>query len=86
VIKLYPEGTAAYFNRALAKTELKDYAGAIEDYTTAIKKDPNPGMAYYNRGLLKLKLKDNQGACGDLEKAQSLHYEKAAAAVLQYCK
>jgi tetratricopeptide (TPR) repeat protein len=58
----------------------------MEDYTTTIQKDPNPGMAYYNRGLLKNKLKDNAGACSDLRKAQELKYENAAAAVLQYCK
>jgi tetratricopeptide (TPR) repeat protein len=86
VVNLFPDGTAAYFNRALAKTELKDYQGAIKDYTTAIEKDPNPGMAYYNRGLLKNKLKDNAGACTDLIKAQELKYESAPAAVLQYCK
>ncbi|HRG59324.1 MAG TPA: hypothetical protein PK323_10235 [Bacteroidia bacterium] len=85
MIKYFPEGTAAYFNRALAKTELKDFQGALNDYTTVIQKDANPGMAYYNRGLLKVKLKDNKGACEDLKKAQELNYLNAAAAVLKYC-
>jgi tetratricopeptide (TPR) repeat protein len=44
--------TEADYNTAgLAKYEKKDFRGAIEEYSQAIKINPNYEIAYYNRGL-----------------------------------
>lgn len=69
----------AYYNRALAKSYLKEYAAAIEDYTTAIALKPNFPMAYNNRGADKNELKDYNGAVNDYTKAieQDSFYARA---------
>ena len=51
-----------------AKDELKDYKGAIADYTKAIEIDPNYADAYNNRGIAKDELKDYKGAIADYTK------------------
>ena len=45
----------AYVNRGVAKSDLKDYVGAIEDCTKAIDLNPNNdnASAYNNRGVGK---------------------------------
>ncbi|WP_082801150.1 tetratricopeptide repeat protein [Cylindrospermopsis raciborskii] len=48
------------------------YRGAIDDYTQAIKLNPNDALAYYNRGIARSNLGDNQGAIADLQKAADL--------------
>lgn len=52
----YSQTAQEYFNRAGAKYELKDYKGAIVDYTKAIEIEPRFTSTYFNRGLLKIKL------------------------------
>lgn len=59
-----------YFLRGEAKTKLKDYAGAIKDYTTSLYKYKYTNMghvpqAYYNRGFAKDRLGDYEGAAKD---------------------
>ena len=56
-------------NRGDAKYELKDYKGAIKDYTKAIKIDPDYAYAYVGRGDAKYKLKDYKGAIKDYSQA-----------------
>ena len=51
------------------KDDLKDYNGAIADYTKAIELNPNYANAYYNRGISKHNLKDYNGAISDYNKA-----------------
>jgi len=58
-----------YFYRANEKQAMKDYYGAIEDYTKAINNNPNFVNAYYNRGISKGKLEDKEGAIEDYTKA-----------------
>ena len=52
------------------KGKLKDYYGAIADYTKAIELDPDYANAYYNRGIAK----ENSGKpyCSDYKKACDL--------------
>ena len=62
-----------------AKNYLKDYYGAIADYTKAIELDPDDASAYYNRGVAKNYLKDYYGAIADYTKAISLDPDNASA-------
>ena len=77
-IEEYPF-SKAYYNRALAKSCLQEYASAIEDYTKAIELKPGFAMAYNNRGADKNELKDYNGALNDYTKAIELDpsYEMA---------
>ncbi|MDB9712973.1 tetratricopeptide repeat protein, partial [Flavobacteriaceae bacterium] len=61
-----------YFNSGYDKDEVKDFYGAISDYTKAIELDPNYANAYNNRGILKNKLKDYYGAISDYTKVIEL--------------
>ena len=58
-----------YLNNGNSKYNLKDYYGAISDYTKAIEIDPNNANAYFNRGNSKYDLKDYYGAISDYTKA-----------------
>ena len=49
-IELDPNNAQAYFNRGLAKNELK-IPGAAEDYMTAVELDPDNAETYFIRGL-----------------------------------
>jgi tetratricopeptide (TPR) repeat protein len=64
-----------YLNRGNSKYALKDYSGAIADYTKAIEIDPNFALAYYFRGVSKHSLDDRFGACKDGRKAQELGHD-----------
>ena len=59
-------------DRGITKGKLKDFSGAIADYSRAIKIDPNYATAYFNRGVSKFYLGDMIGACKDARKAQEL--------------
>jgi len=72
VIKIEPEGTAAYVSRALARSKSGDINGAIGDYSAAIKIDPNYNIAYNNRGYLKLNVGDNDNAIADFTSALAI--------------
>ncbi len=62
-----------YNNRGLKKLGLKDYEGAIQDFTEAIRLDPySDENLYYNRGLAKEELKDHEGAYKDYSKAKEI--------------
>ena len=54
------------------KRKLKDYYGAIADYTKAISLNPDDASAYNNRGASKWYLK--QEYCSDYKKACELGY------------
>ena len=54
------------------KCKLGDYQGAIDDYTKAIKIDPNNAYFYNYRSESKRKLGDNEGADEDYRKAEKL--------------
>ena len=70
-IEINPRDADAYYNRALAKDDLKDYYGAIADYTKSIEISP-AADAYLNRSLLKEEIGDLYGACFDAKKAFNL--------------
>ena len=68
-----------YFNSGLLKQKLKDYDGAIADFSKAISLNPNDKEAYYNRGNSKLDLENYYEAIADYTKAIELNpdYTKA---------
>ncbi|MFM6266822.1 MAG: tetratricopeptide repeat protein, partial [Dolichospermum sp.] len=50
-IELSPRA-AFYYNRGIVRNDLGDKQGAIDDYTQAIKINPNLALAYSNRGIV----------------------------------
>jgi tetratricopeptide (TPR) repeat protein len=69
--KTYRRGRGAYAYRQRGKLKeeyLKDYSGALTDYTNAIEIDPSYDFAYLNRVTLRLLLKDYKGAIEDCTK------------------
>ena len=69
VMLLKPNNAYAYYSRGIARAELGDTQGAIEDYTQAIKIDPNNAVAYYSRGIARSELGDKQGEIEDYTQA-----------------
>lgn len=63
----------SYFKQGMAKDDLHDYAGAIQDFNKAIELNPNFVAAYYNRGCAKVYLKDYTGAIQDYSKIIELN-------------
>lgn len=68
VIEMDPTHYLAYYNRAVEKKKLGDYAGAITDFSEAIKINPDY-KTYYGRAKSKEALQDIQGAIMDFTKA-----------------
>lgn len=56
-----------YCYRGVAKSCFKDYAGAMDDFNTAINKDTTYLASFYERGSLKIILKDYSGAFADFD-------------------
>ena len=71
-ISLRPINTEDYLYRALSKQRLKDYTGALNDFTKAIELNPKNLIAYNNRAYKKIILKDLSGACEDWKKFEDL--------------
>ena len=84
-INTNPNDATAYCNRGIAKFELKDFNGAIEDYNMAISLDSQYSDAYSLRGIIKLELGDKQGACMDWKEASKLGLEAADELIKKYC-
>lgn len=71
--ELCHDWSAPHFAKAFLKAEyFKDFEGAIIDYNSVIKIDPNNAKAFYNRGEAKFKLGDLEGARSDYEIAIGL--------------
>lgn len=62
-----------YYDNGCDKVSRKDYAGAITDFSEAIKRDSGFIQAYENRGVAKFYLKDNAGAISDYNKALKIN-------------
>ncbi len=61
--------SVTYYKNGKAKAELKDYKGAIDEYTKAIEVNPKYALAYRGRGAAKVQLDDYSGAITDFTKA-----------------
>ena len=53
LLALEPKTAADYLTRGNARSDRKDYDGAIADYDQAIRLDPKHATAYYNRGIAR---------------------------------
>ena len=58
-----------YCQRGDARYHIQDFTGAIEDYTEAIKREPNNAYAYNSRGRAYCALNQRKLATEDLIKA-----------------
>ncbi|MEK7484454.1 MAG: tetratricopeptide repeat protein, partial [Planctomycetota bacterium] len=58
-----------FYKRGQQKYELRDYEGAIQDYTEAIHLNPRFVLAYNNRGIAKFEKGDVDGAIQDYTQA-----------------
>ena len=58
-----------YLDKGNLKADLNDFVGAIEDYTNAIRINPQLAIAFNNRGTAKGNLNDHFGAIEDYTKA-----------------
>ena len=73
------QGAKLYNDRGLAKSESRDFPGAITDYNKAIEIDPQYAKAYNNRGLAKSESRDFPGAITDYNKAIEIDPQYAKA-------
>lgn len=71
-IKLQPQYSGFFINRAFLRYNLDDYFGAMADYDYAIQLDPLNKAALFNRGLLRAEVHDNNKAIDDFTKVLSL--------------
>ena len=67
------------YKQGIDKYDLKDYQGAIADYTKAIGLKPDYADAYNNQGVAKFHLEDYQGAIADYTKAIELRPDDGGA-------
>jgi len=65
VIEVAPKDSTAYFQRAIFKEAIKDYKGAIEDYTIQGKINPSEPDNFFLRGIDRQKIKDYKNATAD---------------------
>jgi tetratricopeptide (TPR) repeat protein len=72
-----PKNAGALYYRALARSGMKDDAGALGDFNASIDLDGRQSVAWYDRGTLKFRIHDLPGACNDLRRSKSLGYPKA---------
>jgi tetratricopeptide (TPR) repeat protein len=75
-----------YYNCGVKKSQMKDYQGAIDSFTEALKYNSQDIDALYNRAMLKLGLNDITGACSDFYSIKSLGKSDADELIEKYCK
>jgi len=84
-ILAYSQTAEDYFNSGIAKNQLQDYRGAIQDFTKAIELNPNFTVAYFSRGIAKIGLAQKVSGCLDLSKAGEMGFALAYKAIKVYC-
>ncbi len=71
-IEIDPDSCMAFSNRAAARMELGDAAGALADNDVALRLNPSFAEAYGDRGIARAALKDFDGAIADYTRAVTL--------------
>jgi len=75
ILALDPKNEKGYRWRAYAKNSLKDFEGAIADYSSLIDLDPQNAVYYFKRANVKIKADDCKGALDDLKEIAKLDPE-----------
>ncbi|HEY5509728.1 MAG TPA: tetratricopeptide repeat protein [Prolixibacteraceae bacterium] len=73
------ETSSLSFNNGIKKLLLRDYAGAVTDFTRSIEEEPNNIATYNNRGFAKNKLNDTTDEIADYSKAIEIDPEDETA-------
>jgi tetratricopeptide (TPR) repeat protein len=78
-IEKNPKLPYSYAERGYVRMKIKNWKGALADFTEAIQLDPNEVDDWLNRGIAKEKLKDLNGAFADYTQAIKIKsdYERA---------
>eukprot|EP00252_Welwitschia_mirabilis_P000020 TRINITY_DN10014_c0_g1_i1.p1 TRINITY_DN10014_c0_g1~~TRINITY_DN10014_c0_g1_i1.p1 ORF type:complete len:320 (+),score=55.10 TRINITY_DN10014_c0_g1_i1:116-1075(+) len=71
-VKLAPEASVPFLNRAIAYEALGRYQDAVEDCKSAIVNDPEESAAWFNLGNIDVKIQDYEGALAAYERASVL--------------
>lgn len=86
-LKIYPNNSSFLLFRGVEKQRMKDFQGAISDFSKIIEIDSTEvDFAYYNRGMAKVALFQKESACSDFRKAMQLGVAEANDAIKKYCK
>ena len=72
VIRLKPYLAEPYFYRSIAKIQLEDYQGALNDCNAAIERNPFSPGTYYARGYIYRQL--NMPEKAEKDYTQALHF------------
>ncbi len=73
-------------DRVHVKGKIKDYQGAIEDFSKAIEFRPSDAIAYKYRGMIKMLMGQIENGCLDLNKAGELGSEEAYKLMKENCE
>ena len=68
------------------KQFLKEYEGAIADYSKATETVPDFGYTYANRAMVEIKLNRKDDACKDFHKAVELGVQETEEEIEKYCQ
>lgn len=80
-IELNPKEPTAFFSRAMAFLNKKNYRPAIADFDKVIELEPTESMAFFNRGVAYEKIAEFEKAAADMRKALELDAENEPAKV-----
>lgn len=72
-IRLQPQFTGFFINRAYLRYRLDDYSGAMADFDYAVQLEPDNTTAIFNRGLLRAEVRDDNRAIEDFSKVIKLN-------------
>lgn len=75
--ELQPNNADFYSLRGDLKSGLGQYAEALQDYTTAIRHDPDNAVHYFDRAMMAAKLNNLKQMCEDIQKARTMGLEAA---------
>lgn len=78
-IRLNPDFSEAYYNRAIARKAKGDLEGTLDDYDEAIRLRPDYAQAFNNRGVERKAKGDLEGALADYNKAIRFNPDLATA-------
>ena len=76
----------AYFDRAVAYSQLKKYSNAMEDFNASLSMNPGNAEAIYYRGLTLEYMNRKVEACRDFKRSLELGFTEAAQSIKVYCK